>query len=307
MGAQSILKMLPGRYAQIALRLRDTLAPQPSAGNAAAVELYRAQRASKGILPYPQYLYGLLSAARTAQAVGAESFTAIECGVAGGNGLRALEQHAEYIEQRYPVSVSVYGFDSGRGMLTAADPRDCAFALPPGEFAMDEQGLRDALRQAELVLGKVEETVPKFMHKAESSRLPRIGFVSIDLDVFTGTLAVLRALEAHPDLLLPRVAMYFDDLAGYPYTSEDGEWAAITTFNASSNLKIGRVDLQYQLGGASRGQSWPTQTFVLHTFDDPAYNAREHGELPRTTLRQSSALLFTPWTIEAASRCLGLI
>jgi hypothetical protein len=58
---------------------------------------------------YPQYLYGLLSAARTAQAVGEKRFTAMEFGVTGGNGLVAMEKHAEVVEQKWDVTIDVVG------------------------------------------------------------------------------------------------------------------------------------------------------------------------------------------------------
>ena len=281
---RTLVDLLPGRYAQFALRLRELLAPQPDP-HEAAVELFKAERRARGILPYPQYLYGLLTAARTALAVGSTSFTAIEFGVAGGNGLRALERHAEYIERRFPLAVTVLGFDSGRGLLTARDRRDCGFALPPGAFAMEEAELRASLKRAELVLGPVEETVAPFMANAEARRLPPIGFASIDLDVFTGTLAVLRGIAADVERLLPRVALYIDDLYGYPYSSEDGEWAAIKAFNESSDSKIGKVVLKHQVGGTARFMAWPEQFFRLDVFDHPAYDAVETTEMPDTALR----------------------
>jgi hypothetical protein len=283
---RTVVGLLPARYAQFALRLRELLAPQPDP-NVAAVELYRAERQGRGIMPYPQYLYGLLTAARTALAVGSDSFTAMEFGVAGGNGLRALERHAEYIERRFPVTVTVFGFDSGAGMLPTSEPRDCAFALPPGAFAMDEARLRASLSRAKLVLGPVEKTIGSFMASAAARQLPPIGFVSIDLDVFAGTLAALHGIASDAKRLLPRVAMYFDDLNGYPYTSEDSEWAAISAFNKNSESKIGQVRLSHQLGGTARIQAWPHQFFMLNVFDHPAYDAPENAELPDTKLRRT--------------------
>jgi hypothetical protein len=280
MSKQRILRLLPARVAQFALRWHVLMNPQPDAGNAAAVELYRAERRGRGILAYPQYLYGLLSAARTAMAVGADAFTAIEFGVARGNGLRALERHAEYVEQLFPVKIKLFGFDSGHGLLPPSDPKDSSFALPSGAFAMDEAELRGSLQRAELVLGRVEETIGPFMREAAARQLPAIGFVSIDLDVYTGTLAAVRGI-ADPQRLLPRVALYFDDLLGYPYSTADSEWAAIDAFNESSSLKIGQVFLKHQVGGTSRVLGWPEQFFTLHAFEHPAYNAPE-AELGRS-------------------------
>lgn len=273
---RSVASALPARQVQLALRLQTLLNPQPASWDEAATALYRAERRGKGRLAYPSYLYGLLSAARTAVAIGSDSFSAMEFGVAGGNGLRALEQHAETIEALFPLRVSVFGFDSGAGLLNASDPRDCAFALRPGEFAMDERKLRRRLSRAELILGPVEQTVGPFMENAAKGHIPPIGFISHDLDVFTGTLATLNALPLDPQRLLPRVPMYFDDLTGYPYTTEVAEWAAIKAFNDGGSRKIGHIaNLDQALGGAARFATWPRHFFMLHVFDHPGYNAPE--------------------------------
>ena len=63
-----------------------------------------------------QYLYGLLCAARTARAVGLREFSAIEFGVAGGNGLVACYgERATAVEQQTKMSIRIFGFDSGAG------------------------------------------------------------------------------------------------------------------------------------------------------------------------------------------------
>lgn len=275
---RSAVDGLPAPAVQFAVLARSVLNPRPIPWDDAAVELFRAERRGRGRLPYPMYLYGLLCAARTARAVGLTAFSAVEFGVAGGNGLRAMEQHAERVEKWSGVEVSVFGLDSGAGLLEATDPRDCAFSLPPGEFAMDEARLRARLQRAELVLGPVEETVGPFMERAERGEIPPIGFVSQDLDVYTGTIATLRALPNSPERMLPRVPMYFDDLTGYPYTTEVAEWAAIRTHNEESPRRIGQMpNLEQSLGGAARFATWPRHMFALHVFDHPRYNDREAG------------------------------
>lgn len=275
---RSTVDNLPAPAVQFAALAKAVLNPRPLSWDDAAVELYRAERRGRGRLPYPAYLYSLLCAARTARAAGVEAFSAIEFGVAGGNGLCALEQHAARVEAASGVRISVFGLDSGAGLLSATDPRDCAFSLPPGEFAMDEARLRARLQRAELVLGPVEETVGPFMQRAERGEIPPIGFVSQDLDVYTGTIATLRALPTSPERMLPRVPMYFDDLTGYPYTTEVAEWAAIRTHNEESPRRIGQMpNLEQSLGGAARFATWPRHMFALHVFDHPRYNDREAG------------------------------
>lgn len=271
---RSAAEKMPSRMVHFAIRLRETFSPQPCPFDTAAVGLHKAERRGVGPLSHPAYLYGMLSAARTAAATGARSFSALEFGVAGGNGIVALQGYAEQIEREYGLKITVIGFDSGAGLLPSEEPKDCAFALPPGEFAMDEAALRRRLDRAELVLGPVEQTVGEYFAEHE---IAPIGFVSIDLDVYTGSVAVLRELPKDAPRYLPRVPMYFDDLTGWPYSSAVGEWAAISEFNRiDEQRQVGQVmNLSQTLGGAARVQGWPHQFFVLHVFDHPAYNARE--------------------------------
>lgn len=286
--SERFISILPAGPVQLAFRLREVVSPKPWPTDEAAVQLYRAERRQRrGMLPYPAYLYGLHSAARTARAVKAEAFTAIEFGVAGGNGLRALEDYADQVGRHHDIKITVVGFDSGAGLLEPADRRDCGFALGRGDFAMNQARLTPHLRHAELVLGPVEDTVGPFMKRIGTGELPPLGFVSHDLDVFTGTLASLDAIPADPQRLLPRVAMYFDDLSGYPYTDQTGERAAITAFNEKNvNRRVGQIEnLEQTLGGAARWQNWPRHFFALHIFDHAAYNDSEKIKIPDLSLR----------------------
>ncbi|TCK26038.1 hypothetical protein [Pseudonocardia endophytica] len=271
----------PSRLVHLAGRVREVVAPQPWPYDEAAVGLYRCEQRGRGILPHPAYLYGLLSAARTARAVGVPAITALEFGVAGGNGLFSLRRHADVVREWYGVDVEIVGLDSGAGLLPATDPRDCPFALQEGDFAMDPEALDPSRAGAELVLGDVEATAGPLATRIADGDLPPLGFVSHDLDVYVGTRAALAALGDLPTTaLLPRVPMYFDDLTGWPYTTETGERAAITDFNRCSDVrKVGRLEnLEHTLGGHARWANWPRMMHLLHVFDHPDYNAPERVE-----------------------------
>jgi hypothetical protein len=226
---------------------------------------------------YAQYLYGLLCAARTARAIGARQFTAIEFGVAGGNGLVAMQQYAMNVERIWNVSIQVVGFDTSTGLPPPTDPRDCPFAFRGGEFTMDEVKLRARLRGAELWLGEVAETIGTF---ASHSFAP-VGFVANDLDLYTSTRDSFALFDLEPHRLLPRVTMYFDDLIGYPYTTASGEWAAIEEYNSThTDRRFGQMyGLKHRLGRTYRLSVWPDSFFVLHVFDHPAYNSKEDTEM----------------------------
>ncbi len=232
---------------------------------------------------YPQYFYGLHCAARTARAIGADRFTSIEFGVASGNGLVAMEQHAAGVAKHWNISVHVVGFDMSTGLPPRTDPCDCPFAFQGGEFKMDEAKLRARLTSAQLRLGEVADTVRSFT----SEDFPPIGFISNDLDLYTSTRDSFHLLDLATDRLLPRVAMYFDDLLGYPYTTTTGEWAAINEFNAShEDRQIGQIyGLKHHVGQTYRFAGWTDLFFQLHVFDHAAYNAPEVMSIPDWSLR----------------------
>jgi hypothetical protein len=113
-------------------------------------------RVDYGIWRRPHYAYGLYRAALLAAQYEAPGVTAIEFGVAGGNGLLTMAEHAAEIADHLHIKIDVVGFDSGAGMPASRDPRDLPYAWRSGSFAMDEQALRAALGSTRLLLGPVD-------------------------------------------------------------------------------------------------------------------------------------------------------
>ena len=92
----------------------------------------------------PHYAYGVYQAALQARALGLQSFTAVELGVAGGAGLVALEGVAHEVHGETGIRVDVMGFDGGGGMPDPIDYRDLPWLWQPGQFMMDAAALRRA-------------------------------------------------------------------------------------------------------------------------------------------------------------------
>ena len=185
----------------------------------------------------PQYLFGLLAAAAQARREGCSAVSAVEFGVAEGYGLLALQHHAAAVARSTGVEFHVYGFDSGMGLPTGTgDYRDHPDVWKPGDYKMDAAALTQKLTaHTNLVLGQISETV-----KTQPLAAP-IGFIAVDLDLYSSTTEALRILT-RPDIrLLRRVAMYFDDIQG-PYTHRfAGELLAIEEFNlAVQDIKLDR-------------------------------------------------------------------
>jgi hypothetical protein len=223
------------------------------------------------------YTWPVLHAASVAARTGRGRISVLEFGVAGGNGLLALERAALAAERELGVEIGVFGFDTGRGLPAPRDHRDAPFLMKDGDFPMDQDLLRGRLKRAELVLGDVSETVPRFL----ASGAAEIGFVAFDLDYYSSTRDALTVLLGLPETLMPRVLCYFDDTHGYPWGQFNGARLAIDEYNAEhSSRKLAELHgLRHLLPRSEFEQRWPEAMYVAHAFDHPAYAEPEGTEL----------------------------
>ena len=90
----------------------------------------------KLLIVRPGYLWGSLHGAYLAKTLGFGS--EVEFGVAGGNGLVALEMIADRIEHHLGIKTSVFGFDTGKGLPRLQDARDCLNLFAEGTYPMDQ-------------------------------------------------------------------------------------------------------------------------------------------------------------------------
>jgi hypothetical protein len=218
----------------------------------------------------PDYLWGSLHGAHLAKSIGIDSVSLIELGVAGGNGLVALERIGEAVEQHLGVKASVYGFDTGTGLPRPTDVRDCPNLFAEADYPMDVDQLRSRLSSAELILGDVSDTVEPFLRRRPSP----IAFISFDLDLYTSTRDAMPLLEADPSLLLPRIHCYFDDITGFTYGDCNGERLAIHEFNAQHEQQRNvspLYALRHYVPGRCANDLWVNKYFLAHIFDHRLY------------------------------------
>ena len=218
----------------------------------------------------PNYTWGVLHAAFLAKAVGIKRISAIEFGVAGGRGLIALEKAAEVVEQRLGVAVDVYGFDSGRGLPKPKDYRDLPNLYEESTYLMDHEALQRQLQHAKLVIGMIESTLPEFI----ASQPSPVGFVSIDVDLYSSTMDVFKLFQADQSILLPRIHCYFDDIMGFTFSEFTGERLAIADFNnANPFRKISPIyGLRYFVPRQFEDAYWIQCMYLAHFFEHPLYN-----------------------------------
>jgi hypothetical protein len=197
-------------------------------------------RALFDALPYSQYATGLQVAARYAAEFGESEIVAIEFGVAGGNGLLALADHARGIRQT-GITVHVVGFDTGVGLPPTEDWRDAPWIYRSGDYPGDAATLTSRLAgRATLVLGDIRETFPRWLRNANKP----VGFISIDVDYYSSTMGILDALaNCEAEAMLPISSVYLDDILCFGVPRCVGELAALADFNRDHpSRKFDRAD-----------------------------------------------------------------
>jgi len=217
------------------------------------------------VVSRPQYLAGLLAAVDEASRDGVKEISAFEFGVAGGNGLIALADLAEVVEAETGVKIAVYGFDAGIGLPELiGDYRDYPDRWRPGDYPMDEAALRKQLKSnTTLVIGNISKTIPEW-----TLRIPApIGFVAVDVDLYSSARELLKMFILPDKKMLKRVYMYFDDI-DLPFTHKfAGEMLAIDEFNASNDkVKIDR----WRSIGKQRPfpeNSWLKRMYIAHDLE----------------------------------------
>lgn len=217
----------------------------------------------------PHYAYGVQSAVSLARALNLPGVSVLEFGVAGGNGLLALERIARQMAAHFGIPISVYGFDTGSGMPAPVDYRDLPHVWGQGFYKMDAERLRARLQSAQLLPGDVAATVPEFL----ASRPDPVGFISFDLDYYSSTKTAFGVFAGEPSTRLPRVFCYFDDIV-WPeracFSDYVGELCAIREYN-EENAQRKIAPLPHLQWMRRHRAVWNEQIYVHHDFAHSAY------------------------------------
>ena len=216
-----------------------------------------------GKLSRMHYAYCMWNAALEAKALGYPSFSVIEFGVAGGNGLVHCEFHAKEIERLLGIRIEIYGFDSAEGLpIKNAGYKDMVHIWPGGSYHMDRPALENRLEKAELIIGDIKETTVDFF---TGRQVAPVGCMLIDVDYYSSTVPVLDFIDYSDENFLPRIHMYFDDI--HPEYEFSGENLAVKEFNKSHDtIKISPEGLSYS--------DYRMRTKVCHRFAHTKYNER---------------------------------
>jgi hypothetical protein len=219
----------------------------------------------------PWYGYGVYHAARLAERLRIPRIAVLEFGVAMGDGLVEMERMAHEVSRICPTQIQVVGFDTGTGMPEHVDYRDLPYIWRKGHYSMNVDTVRRRLKNAELVLGDVSDTVPAFLSQLKNAA---IGFVAFDLDYYSSTCAALRIFGGPDELYLPRVLCYFDDVVGTDgqlHCEDVGELLAIEEFNNSSALARRIRPINGLASKRCMASSWTPNMLVCHRYDHSRY------------------------------------
>jgi hypothetical protein len=230
-----------------------------------------------------QYAFPILYAADAAKRYGYKTVTIIEFGVAGGAGLLNMCRIAERTRAATGIEFRIYGFDTGKGMPAPLDYRDLPESFQAGDFPMDVEALKRALPDfAELIVGDIAETVPEFLDTLPDDA--PIGFVAVDVDYYSSAKKALEVLTGAPDLYLPVVPVYLDDIGVDGSNPWTGELLAVDEFNRDNGLRKIAPFTLLRSRRIFKNTQWIDRMFAAHIHDhalrSPAHRRPSRNVLP---------------------------
>lgn len=227
----------------------------------------------------PHYAWCMMRAAELGRALGHSRISAIEFGVAGGNGLSFMCAYAGEVKKVTGVEVVCYGFDTGEGMPPPEGSADLPYWFAAQQYRMDVPALKARVPSGHLVLGNIRDRIDGFL---DEHAPPPIGVIFNDTDYWSSTRESFRLFNqaaTRPEHFLPRQFMYFDDIIGSEiemYGPYNGQLMAIEEYNASQDdVKIHRNQNLLKHDHFA----WRWQIYYAHLFRHPAYDTYIGGAM----------------------------
>ena len=220
-----------------------------------------------GLVPRANYAYGMLRAADLARFLGKTRATVCEFGVSTGNGLLNMMELAELVRAETGVEIRVIGLDTGDGLPIIDGYKDHPEIWSVNDFNMTnkEDLLQRVMGRAELIFGDIKDTVGDLVASLDESA--PLGFISVDVDIYSGAKSSLKSLLGKPELYAPAVSIYCDDVRFFFANRWCGELRAIEEFNDENPMR--KIDQDRSLPGhrPALNHSWYQSMFVCHILD----------------------------------------
>lgn len=230
-----------------------------------------------------QYAFPILYAADAAKRYGHKAVTIIEFGVAGGAGLLNMCRIAERTQKATGIEFRIFGFDTGKGMPPPIDYRDLPESFQAGDFPMDAERLASALPPfARLIIGDIANTVPEFLGSLNGEA--PVGFVAVDVDYYSSARKALAVLSGAPNLYLPIVPVYLDDIGVDGSNPWTGELLAVDEFNRGNRFRKIAPFTLLRSRRIFKNAQWIDRMFAAHIHDhalrSPENRRRSRNILP---------------------------
>ena len=214
----------------------------------------------------PHYETILLESCIEAQKLGYNEMSVLELGVAGGNGIIALENYKKKIEKFYKIKINIFGFDYGDGLPQPDSVYDLPFRFKKGDYKINKKKLENRLN-SKIYYGDIQSTIDEFV-KINPKNIISIFF---DMDYYSSTKNFLNQIYKLEQFFCPRVYCYFDNVFDINHWINEhlGENLAIEEFNRKNkNIKIGLAldninDFKFPLGR--------NNLLMLHNFNHQDY------------------------------------
>ena len=218
------------------------------------------------------FAHGLLLATLQAMRIGLKEIAVFEFGVLHGDGLLNLCSICKRITEATGFKFKIYGFDSDVGMPPITDYRDHPEIWYTGQFKVDHALTKSRLpANAELIVGDIGKTILPFCKTNLSPECP-VGFVVIDVDLYSSTKSCFKLFKGKPDCYLPAVVMYFDDVNDMiTLNSWCGEALAIKEFNRANKFR--KIEEKWTRQN-SPNAGWHDQFYCCHVLDHPVRSGK---------------------------------
>ncbi|MGO9826839.1 MAG: hypothetical protein ACLP0B_25650 [Steroidobacteraceae bacterium] len=99
--------------------------------------------------------------------------------------------------------------------------------------------------RAEIIWGDIADTIGSFTDSINDAA--PLGFISVDVDIYSATTMALRCLTGRPEKYNPGTSMYFDDVSFFFANDWAPELVAIAEFNEQHELR--KIGLDRSLPG----------------------------------------------------------
>jgi hypothetical protein len=220
----------------------------------------------------PAYAFGLWLATLQAKELGIDRLSVFEFGVATGAGLINLCNICEIMTKSTDMQYDIYGFDSDIGMpALSGGYKDHPELWHEGQFLVDHDAIREKLPEnAKLISGDIATTLGPFCEEFLSPEAP-VGFVSVDVDLYSSTLSVFELFkQENPEIYLPVSIMYLDDINDLlTNNSWCGEMLAVREWNEQHELRK-MEEMRIRQNHSPAG--WHDHIYGYHVLDHPVRN-----------------------------------